>query len=458
MKKRAFKILSSLMAMMILISSTAVAANAAVVDYEITNPYESVTEYLGNMDNHYKTNLHTHSTYSDADLDMVTMIEGFYDQDFDILAFSDHGVIGREWDRAPHLEPLYQYQIAMGKVQKHLTTPQYKSILAGTYQTEDALRTNQRGMQCVTNAIEANMLVVAKNHVNGYFTEAFEGVWGEENDYETAVRRIHESGGVSHINHPGDWLKSANNPDIARDPEKVEIFASIMRKYDSCLGIEALNAYDRPTRSDRILWDSLLQTIIPEGKRNVWGFSNSDAHNLKDIDTSFMDFILPSYSMDNVRTAMENGTFFSVSRYAKNELGDDFVGTGAYPQVTDISVDEENDTISITGINCKAIEWVADGEVIKSETREENGEITTTIYLRSHSDDISCYVRAQLLGDGGICLTQPFICDDGNMKDHAATPSPEKQENFFSDIQRIIDLIVYIFKNNMITGIFVKQW
>lgn len=456
MKKRTLKLLCILMTLMMLLSSTAVAANAAVVDYTITNPYSTVTNLLGNADNHYKTNLHTHSTYSDADLDMATMIKGFYDQDFDILAFADHGIIGREWDRAPYLEPLYQYQIALGKEQKHLTTPEYKAILDGTYKTEDGLRTNSRGMQCVTNAIEANMLVIAKNHVNGYFTEAFEGVWGEENDYETAVRRIHESGGISHINHPGDWLKSAKDPDIARDPEKVEIFASIMRKYDSCLGIEAFNAYDRPTRSDRILWDSLLQTIIPEGNRNVWGFANSDAHNLKDIDTSFMDFVLPSYSMANVRTAMENGTFFAISRYAKNELGDDFVGTGAYPQVTEITVDDENDTITVTGINCHTIEWIADGEVIQSNEISENGEITTTIKLRNHSDEIGCYVRAQLLGEGGICLTQAFICDNGNMKNNSTSDNTLQQDNFFSDIKKIIDLIVYIFKNNMITELLKK--
>lgn len=457
MKKRTLKTLCILMAVMMLLSSTAVAANAAVVDYTITNPYSTVTDLLGNADNHYKTNLHTHSTYSDADLDMATMIKGFYDQDFDILAFADHGVIGREWDRAPYLEPLYQYQIALGKEQKHLTTPEYKAILDGTYKTEDGLRTNSRGMQCVTNAIEANMLVIAKNHVNGYFTEAFEGVWGEENDYETAVRRIHESGGISHINHPGDWLKSAKDPDIARDPEKVEIFASIMRKYDSCLGIEAFNAYDRPTRSDRILWDSLLQTLIPEGNRNVWGFANSDAHNLEDIDTSFMDFVLPSYSMGNVRTAMENGTFFAISRYAKNELGDDFVGKGAYPQVTEITVDDEKDTITVTGINCHTIEWIADGEVIQSDKISENGEIRTTIKLRNHSEEIGCYVRAQLLGEGGICLTQAFICDDGNMKNSTSdSTNTSQQENFFADIQKIINLIIYIFKNNMITELLKK--
>ena len=46
--------------------------------YKITNPYESVTDLLGNMDNHYKTNLHTHSTYSDANDTMTDMTHYIY--------------------------------------------------------------------------------------------------------------------------------------------------------------------------------------------------------------------------------------------------------------------------------------------------------------------------------------------------------------------------------------------
>ena len=39
----------------------------------------------------------------------------------------------------------------------------------------------------------------------------------------------------------------------------------------------------------------------------------------------------------------------------------------------------------------------------------------SVINLSEYKDKISCYVRCQLKGDGGICLTQPFICDDGNL-------------------------------------------
>ncbi len=384
--------------------------------FKITNPYDSVKEFIKNSDNHYKTNLHTHSTYSDANFTMTEMIEAFYDNDFDILAFAEHGIYGKEWDQEPSIIPLYTFQNLWHGKRRHPTTEQYKAIVGGTHKTPKDSRTKERGLQCVPKAIEANMFTLMKNHVNGYFTDdACEGICGKENDFETPIKKIERSGGISHINHPTDWLNARKFPDCATDPQNVAFFADLLRRYRSCMGIEVLNMYDIPNTCDRILWDSLLKTLIPEGKRTVWGFANSDAHRVCEVDTAFMDFILPEYSLDNVRSAIENGTFFSIARYAKKEMGDDFVGQGVVPMVTEITVDDDNDTITIKSINCKAIEWIADGKIIKADNIEKDGEIVSTISLGEHSDDISCYVRAQLKGDGGICMTQAFICDDGDM-------------------------------------------
>lgn len=385
--------------------------------YKITNPYESVADYIENNDNHYKTNLHTHSTYSDANFSMTEIIEEFYNQDFDILAMTEHGILGKEWDQDPTIVPLFLFQNLWHGKRKHHTTEEYHAILDGTFKTKDNRRTKSRGMQCVPNSIEANMWTIMKNHVNGYFTDnACEGVYGKENDFEIPIKKIEASGGVSHINHPTDWLQCRKFPDCTSDPDNIEFFADLFRRYKSCLGMEVLNMYDDHTRNDRILWDQLLMELIPEGERNVWGFGNSDAHRLREIDTAFMDFILPEYSLSNIRAAMENGTFFPIARYSRKELGENFVGKGAYPVVTKLRVDHENDTIVLRGINCKAIEWIADGKIIQSDTIEADGEIVSTLKLCDYSDKISCYVRAQLKGEGGILMTQPFVCDDGNIE------------------------------------------
>ena len=422
MKKVSFKLLSVTIAIAMLFSVLQISTVAAEVDYKITNPYESVTAYIGKDSNHYKTNLHTHSTYSDATISLDTMVKGHYNDNFDILAMADHGVIGVEWDQTPTLLPLYFYNYLMLQDQKSLTTEEYQGILDGSYRTSLTTRTKENGMKCVTGAIEANYLVAQKNHINGYFMNdsRAEGVMGTEGDFETMIKMIEDAGGVSHINHPGDWLGSAGDESIARDPGNVQFFADLLRRYPSCLGIEVYNAFDRPTSNDRVLWDELLKVVIPEG-RNVWGFGNNDAHNLNDIDTAFMDFVMPSFSQENVRTAMENGTFFAVSRYEDGErIGDE----GAYPMVTCIIVDEEADTITIVGKDCDKINWIADGNVIQSTTTSVNGVVSSTIRLRAHSDEISCYVRAELQGSGGKTLTQAFVCDDGNMDDLVDVGSP----------------------------------
>ncbi len=413
--------------------------------YKITNPYEAVTELIGTEENHYKTNLHTHSTYSDANDTMTDMIKGFYDNDFDILAFAEHGILGKPWNEKPTHIPFFNFQYLWHGKRSYLTEEQYKGIKAGTYKTKNNTRTKKRGLEDVPNAIECNMFTIMKNHVNGYFTDnAYEGVQGLEFDYEIPLRLIEESGGISHINHPTDLLQAWKRPDCAKVPENIEYFADLLRRFKSCMGIEVLNMYDKPNRSDRILWDELLKELIPEG-RTVFGFANSDAHQVDQIDTAFMDFILPEYSLDNLRNAMETGTFFAIARYAKNELGEDFKGEGPVPAITKIAVDDENDTITISGKNCKAIEWIADGAVIKSETLDADGEITTTINLNDYADKISCYVRAQLKGDGGICMTQAFICDDGNMerfkkeiKPKVLTPEEQKKRKFYSKKRGVI--------------------
>ena len=202
------------------------------VNFKITNPYESVTELICEKENHYKTNLHTHSTYSDANDTMTKMIEGFYDNDFDILAMTEHGVFGKEWDQDPSIIPLYTFQNLWHGKRVHPTTAQYKAILAGTHKTEKNSRTKKRGLMCVPNCIEANMFTLMKNHVNGYFTDdSCEGICGKENDFEIPISKIEKSGGLSHINHPTDWLQCRLFPDCLEVPGNVEFFADLLRRY-----------------------------------------------------------------------------------------------------------------------------------------------------------------------------------------------------------------------------------
>lgn len=434
---------------------TAVPAFAAKkLDYKITDPYASVESLLGKKSAHYKTNLHTHSTISDAKEDYANMIKGYYDNDFDILAFADHGVIGKYWNEKPNQPPLYLYQYIAGRKVTRLTDDEFEAITGGTY--DSSSRTNKRGLQCVPTGIELNMVTMTKSHVNGYFCDFGQGDIGFENGYEYAVKHVDKAGGISVINHPGDWLGSATHPEKARDIKNVRYFGDIFNKYKSCVGMEILNRVDSVTSSDRILWDEVLQYVIPHGERTVWGFGNSDAHKLTDIDTSYMDFILPEYSVENVKSAMENGTFFAVGRRARKEMPDDFVGEGPLPRVLGIKVDEANDTIKVTAENADKLQWIANGNVIAQTTKKNSdGKIIYTIKLREHSDDITCYVRFQLIGAGGICFSQPFTCDDGNMSRFIIEDTRTKAEvNFDKVIHFLSSMRLYVVFQELYRKIF----
>ena len=348
--------------------------------FKIINPYAGVD---WDSWHHYKTNLHTHSTASDAQVDFSDMIKAYYDADFDILAMTDHGVVNHGWNQKPRRIPVLSVSSIIKKP-TWLSDEEYGAILDGTYKNRG------RGMTDLRYGIEINTAVFTKAHVNGFFTEYGQGLVGHENDFEGPVKGVAESGGLSVINHPGDWLESYVDVNHAHEKKNVELFADILKKYPSCLGIEAFNRIDTVTCADRILWDELLSAVIPSG-RNVWGFANSDAHVLSDIDTSFMDFVLPDSTEQTVRRGMENGTFFSVGRRAVYELGKDFVGEGEYPTVTRITVNEDEQSISIEGKNYNRVQWISNGKIIAEG--EKIDLIAASQNIQEHGTDQRTEVR-----------------------------------------------------------------
>lgn len=363
-------------------------------NYTITNPYETVD---WNTWNHYKANLHTHSTASDGSVNFDKMIEAHYDRGYDILAMTDHAVVNKGWNIDPKIVPIISFQSYMNDP-KPLTDERYAEIKAGAGR-------DGKGMTDVPCGVELNAISMKLTHVNGFFADYGQGLWGKENDYETPIAGVDKLGGLTVINHPGYWLGSGKDAGRAKDPKNIKFFGDILKKYDSCLGIEIAVENDGATRNDRIFWDCLLEKVIPTG-RNVWGFANSDAHSIERIGVAFDDFMMPQNTVADVRTAMENGTFFSCALYAHNELGEDFSASGSLPSVTSIAVDDSTDQITVLGSNYTEIQWIANGEIIATGS---------AIDLNEYESHIGSYVRAQLIGPGGICFTQAFVTDDGSV-------------------------------------------
>lgn len=421
-------------------TSLGFAAGETASDYTIVNPYKDVIWEGENAWGAYKGSLHSHTTYSDADYSLEVMVKEHYARDFDFLAVSDHGVTGVEWDKAPYRHPLYFYQPILGNEFKHLTTEEYEAIKNGTY--------NNRGygMTPVLGANEFNNLSLTKNHVNGHFLKANEGnaYPGMENEqgYDGALNYIDEHGGLSYINHPGDWLASNDNPAIVNDDYSVSFFGNLILKYDSCLGIEILNERNGTTGYDRVLWDNLLMYTLPYGK-NVIAFSNNDTHWPDTINSSYSVFMMEENTSDNIKETMQSGAFFAVTRRLRantlNEIGpaveiDCIDSEASHPMFTNIAVDGHS--VSVSASDAKTLQWIANGKVIKTVDLSNGGSYTLNLDDIDGAEDFA-YIRAELFGDGGLCCSQAFVIDDGSepLEYQPVTGLPALLTNIFNFIK-----------------------
>ncbi len=433
MKKALSIVLSLLMVMQF-----AAVGFAADSDYKIVSPYEDVIWDGEGAWGAYKGTIHTHTTYSDADDTLPVMQKEYYNQDYDFVAIADHGITGVDWDKEPKKQILYTYQLLIDNPFEHLTTEEYEQMKNGTYPLYDGTIRNKKIVP-VLGANEFNNLSLTKNHVNGFFLPADKGNGfpGAENEigYEQAIRYIEENGGLSHINHPGDWLATNDNPDAVNEPENIKFFGDLLLKYDSCLGMEVFNERNGTTGYDRILWDNLLMYCLPYGK-NVVGFSNTDAHNTDNVDTSFSVFMMKENNVENIKETMQNGAFFMITRRLRpnNTIGPeweiDAMNKGLpYPMFTSLTVDGHK--ITATAKDATEIRWIANGKVI--EKSAINGAVTLDLDTIKGAEDFQ-YVRAEIYGEGGLCISQALVVDDGS-----ETLDFVEEKNF-------IDNLILVFK------------
>ena len=426
MKKMYKRLSAVLVAMLILLPVAGITTLASDgKNYIITNPYEDVDWDTWGA---YKTQLHSHSNASDGYLTVHEYVQKHYDLNYDIVALTDHGTINKGWDKKPDTIPLLRYikreRTRMAEIEP-LTGEEYSSYLNGTAGSES--RTHSNGMLDVPKGIELNMATpFADCHLTGYFSDYGQGLAGVFGDYETPAKGVSESGGISMLSHVGEYVyiekDSAKHVGQPVDDYYAEKFARLfLDNKGSCVGMGINSSTDEHTRCDRILYDQVLRKTIPNGVV-PWSFSFADSHNVTSINHAYTMHLMPELTMDNFRSSMENGQFFSVSHYSNGvELNgmaempgynDDFeskdYNSDTTPMVTRISVNRENDTIYVEGVNFNMITWVSNGNVIRRETDISDG----TAVLDLHSqllDEPYVYVRFYLTGDNGICYSQPFV-------------------------------------------------
>lgn len=424
--------------------SCCIIAFAEDVDYKINNPYETVD--FENWDQ-YKADLHCHTTASDGDEDMDVMIEEHYTQGYDVLALTDHGIVNRGWTQVS-TRNYYKimWAVTEGKIPDvtPLTEERYNEITTGVGR-------NGRPMIEVPLGNEQNPTSFNNAHVNSWYADYGDGILGGTSNYEEVVKNVEAAGGLSVINHPGEYTSAkeekceadAYNEDDIWYSYVINKFANILTKYDSCIGIDINSKKDGRTKYDRKLWDILLGKVVPTG-RNVFAIATTDAHQLDKVGCAWTDLCMPENTAENVKTCLENGAFFAVSRYIENseELAQFSLETGIdwgtsfeqenrdgsipAPKVTNVSVDENKDKITLTVENALTVHWIADGEVIA---------VGNTIDLDDYSDKIGSYVRAEAFGKGGVLYTQAFTLDyDG---------APKEEKAIFFDFGNILTYVKY---------------
>ena len=361
------------------------------LDYIINNPYASV-DWAGY--DQYKADFHAHSKNSDGGNLTYEMVEDHYEKGFDILAMTDHNYTTRGWENA--------HEGAMSIERKN--------------EIEAGVGRGGRGMLDFSYSNEQSRT----DHMNSFLVdfnndpEQWGYDWSAERKMAHTLEAVEALGGFSHINHMGRYTGYSSDAP-ANDPAEISKYVRLLDAYDSVVSVEIVNKIDNESRYDRILWDNILQEMLPEG-RQVWGFSNDDTHSLNATGYSFNMMLMPELSIPATRSAMENGTFYAVSRVSRVDGinanlpdGSDMPGSGREstlylldqptPTISNITVDQEDNVISIEGADYHTVEWIADGEVIATGN---------TIDLNDYESSINSYVRAQLKSDTGIAFTQPF--------------------------------------------------
>lgn len=458
--KKLFKLVAITLSLLIITAPLGVAAGNVVASqkrYEITSPYELIDWDAWKA---YKAQLHCHTTASDGYLKVDESVQAHYDKGYDILAITDHGTLNRGWNIAPELIPvlrLVKYERTQMAPIVPLADDVYNSYLNGTAATTNGT-IRENGMIDVPLGIELNFATpIADCHLTGYYAEYGQGLMGVFGDYETPAAGVNEAGGITMLSHIGEYVypdkDSENHVGKPIDEYYVNKFARLfLDNPGSAVGMGINSATDAHTRCDRILYDQILKKTIPNDVV-PWGFTFSDSHDAESINFAYTMHYMPELSNDELRTSMENGTFFSVSHYSNGfelngmrempEYIEEEVDheSNDTPMVTRVEIDEKNDTITIWGENFDTITWVADGNVIE-RTYDCNENESITIDLNDF--DINYFVRFYITGEDGICYSQPFVIREENTQyDAVDVPVTKDISTFLRDLITWLDKIAF---------------
>ena len=339
-------------------------------DFKITSPYDDIDWSTIKT---YKAATHVHTVRSDGDVELNDMIREYYKLGYDALSLTDHGTINYSWMDGGHRLTWFDYQYFVHGNVDELGSEEYNAIVTGTKPVDGTPR--GYGMTEVPYGIELNGASTNKCHINSYYADVGHGDLEMNTSWpESAVVKSYNGNGFTHINHVGEWAEG-NDSALVYNESWLERFTSIYQTYcpnregwdkgeRGVVGMELVNTADSRTKNDRrYVYDEILKRLAPQGI-NVYGFCEDDAHEYSDCDRNAQFLLMEDNSntqmsgvtfngkqltvgQNNVRNSMFYGRFYCSAKNAKNsyELGNGFAAQGAYPSISNISVDSKTNHI-----------------------------------------------------------------------------------------------------------------
>ena len=208
----------------------------------------------------------------------------------------------------------------------------------------------------------------------------------------------------------------------------------------------------------------MLAKAAASGK-TVTAIATSDAHQLNKIDTGSLIILSETLTNESIRSALLKGEVLPQSTcianrdemaqiaegikkyYGETELyltladlvakydaereeiansSDDgnvgvtysalddngFLATATRPVVASITVNDNEDTITIDSENALVIRWISDGKLIATTKADDSA-----FDLNDYEDVIKGYVRAEIFGEGGVVYTEGFTINADKASD-----------------------------------------
>ena len=339
------------------------------------NPYEDIDWQTVNQ---YKANFHTHTTQSNDASDGFTtayVVDRYYAAGYKILALTDHDYNPYPWELFPQYMPSVPAR-----------SPQGMQMLAvpGNELSKDNTNSwsERTGGQF--------------NHHNDFFT----GRQGQEfASLQESYAYTYALGGMQIINHPGQYW-SIDNTYTETQKDGPGWHAKNFQTFPSLVGLEVYNQGNRRP-NDRILWDQILERTMP--KRNIFGYSCDDAHNNDQLFRNYNFMLMEDLTTDELKDAMSKGE----SYFCYEPAG---TGQGKAPRITDIKVDEEQQTITIQTDGL--VHWIYATDKTSTSASSARSTVVGIGNTFSYKGYQGTYVRAFITNRFGETCTQPITFVD----------------------------------------------